>query len=334
MVRFRLASWSISHSPVADPLAKMTLRLLVTFLVGGIVTVGPIDAQTPSPAETDSAAKVANRGSDTKPPDRARPCDPIVSVCDLLDQYAALTGFKIIRDNFVQGKVTTNDVSALPKEKAIEMIERSLFANHYYIVQVDAKTIQIVGPGQNPRTVGVPVVTKESEIPTGERIITYLFRFQHRPAVEMQQIMGRYVSPPQTYTSFLASSSSDTVVATERTSVIRALVKIAAQMDVAGGKLIPRPNVEPPARRVTCLLVRRSVFRVAASLRRGVRARSRLQLLFEGNGGEETVDHAGQTVCHLASVFHDEGKFLGIELEIVGVDDDMSESFQLVEGKL
>ena len=73
------------------------------------------------------------------------------------------------------------------------------------------------GRSKSP-VVGVPVISDPKDVPKGERVISYVFRFKHRDAVEMQQLLGQYLSPPRAYTSLLADrTGSNTVVATERT---------------------------------------------------------------------------------------------------------------------
>jgi type II secretory pathway component GspD/PulD (secretin) len=161
-----------------------------------------------------------------------------VNVCEVLDQYASLTHLKLIRDNFVQGEMSLN-VTGLSPEKTIDIIERTLFSNGYSIVQVDTDTVEIVGTGRTPRTIGVPVLADPKELPKQERIISYVFGFKYRNAVEMQQIFGQYLSPRNTWTSFQASSKSDTLLVTERSSVIRSLLEVTAKMDVPDAKEKP-----------------------------------------------------------------------------------------------
>src|SRR5438552_3358424 len=85
---------------------------------------------TSAVAQTPSASP---NPPNSKPPQSPAPrvyssSYPVVDVCDVLAKYAALTHLKITRDNFVQGKVSIDDVSGLDKAKAIEIIERTLFS--------------------------------------------------------------------------------------------------------------------------------------------------------------------------------------------------------------
>ncbi len=47
-----------------------------------------------------------------------------------------------------------------------------------------------------------------SQIPTGDHVISFLFKLRYADPSELQQVLGQYLSPPQTYTSFLALPKS------------------------------------------------------------------------------------------------------------------------------
>ena len=193
-------------------------------------------AQSPS-ASPSSAAKP----SIERPPAHtySSPCPSIVDVCDVLAKYGSLTHLKIVRDNFVQGKVSIDDVSSLPSDKAIEIIERTLFSDGFAITQIHPDTVEVTGVGKNARAIGIPVISDPKALPTQERLVSFVFGFKYRSAQEMQQLFGQYISPPQTYTSFLAEPKSNTLLVTERTSVIRRLIETAAKMDVPDWKKEP-----------------------------------------------------------------------------------------------
>jgi type II secretory pathway component GspD/PulD (secretin) len=218
--------------PPTPPLAYLFLvrpmRAQLVFVAIGAAGIAVITAVAQDSAQTASPPKLPS-----PPPARSfsTQCQS-VDVCDLVAQYGSLTHFKIVRDNFVSGKVSIDDLSGFEREKRIQMIERSLFANGYAIVQVDPDTVEIVGTGKNARTEGIPVIGEPNALPNHERVVSYVFRFKYRSAVEVQQQLGQYLSPPKPYTSFLAEAKSNTLIITERTSVIRRLLEIVAKLDV------------------------------------------------------------------------------------------------------
>ena len=209
-------------------------RHLPLFLVCfATLFVSSLLAQTPSPSPPPATPQRFDH-SLASPRQFSSPCGRHVDVCDVLEHYAALTHFKIIRDNFVQGQVSIDDLTTLLPEKAIQIIERSLFGDGFAIIQIAPDTVEIVGAGKSARAMGVPIVSDSNEVPLHERVISYLFAFKYRSAPEMQQVFAQYTSPPQAYTHFVATDprGSNTLLATERTSVIRRLIDIAAKMDV------------------------------------------------------------------------------------------------------
>ena len=188
-------------------------------------------AQSPSASPSSPAAKPTPRINSSS-------C-AVVDVCDLLVKYAALTHLKITRDNYVQGKVSIDDVSGLPPEKAIEIIERTLFSDGFTITQIDQDTVEITGAGRNARAIGPPVITDPKALPAQERLMSFVFGFKHREAKDMQRVIAQHLSPPQAYTSFIVEPQSNTLLVTERTSVIRRLIAIVAKMDVPDWKKEP-----------------------------------------------------------------------------------------------
>lgn len=132
-----------------------------------------------------------------------------------------------------------DDIAQLPSEKAVEIIERTLFANGYAITQIDSDTVEVTGAGKSAGAIGIPVISDPKALPTHERLVTFIFSFKYRDAVGMGQLFGQQLSPPQTWTRFLGEPKSNTLLVTERTSVIRRLIDIAKEMDVPDWKKQP-----------------------------------------------------------------------------------------------
>src|SRR5207244_10663214 len=129
---------------------------------------------------------------------------PNSDVSDVLHLYEQLTGKKLVMDNFVQGKVTIFISKDVPREEAIKIIEMNLLLNGYSLIPAEGDIVKVIGTGKNPRTTGVPIISDESEIPSGDHVISYLFKLRYADPNELQQAPGQYLSPPQPYTSFLA----------------------------------------------------------------------------------------------------------------------------------
>jgi type II secretory pathway component GspD/PulD (secretin) len=155
--------------------------------------------------------------------------------------YESLTGFKIIKDNFVQGKITVSVAEPITRDKAIEIIERSLFGNGYSIVQIEPDTVEVLGAGRNARSHGVPTISDAKDLPSGERVVSFLFKLKHRDPEKIQRVLAQYLSPPQAYTSFLIVPDTHALWVTERTSVIRQLIKVIEEVDVPESAVTSTP---------------------------------------------------------------------------------------------
>jgi type II secretory pathway component GspD/PulD (secretin) len=166
---------------------------------------------------------------------------PNSDVNDLLGIYEKLTGFKIIRDNFVRGKITVFAAEPMTRDEAIQLIERTLFANGYPILQIDPKTVEILGPGRHARGNGVPTIADPKDLPVGERLVSFLFKLKHRNPEKMQRVFAQYLSPPKAYTSFLLVPEANALWVTERTSVIRQFIKMVEEVDIGESIATPTP---------------------------------------------------------------------------------------------
>jgi type II secretory pathway component GspD/PulD (secretin) len=165
----------------------------------------------------------------------------LTDVNAVLRLYESLTGFKIITDNFVQGKISISVAEPVSRDKAIQIIERTLVGNGYAIVQIDPDTVEILGTGRNARSHGVPTISDAKDLPSGERIISYLFKLKHLNPEKIQRVFAQYLSPPQAYTSFLIVPEANALWVTERTSVIRQLIKVIAEVDIPESTATPSP---------------------------------------------------------------------------------------------
>ena len=171
-----------------------------------------------------------------------RPCNPGArhgalqfpnsDVADVLREYETLTGKRVITDNFVQGKVNIFLTNEVPREEAIQIIKISLLMNGFSLVPEEPDIVKVIGTGKNPRGQGVPIISDQADIPSGDQVVSYLFKLRYADPFELQQVLGQYLSPPQTYTSVLPLPKSSSILITENSTVIRGLAKIIDQIDV------------------------------------------------------------------------------------------------------
>ena len=140
---------------------------------------------------------------------------PNSDVQDVLHLYEQLTNKKLVMDNFVTGKVSIFITNKVPKEEAIRIIEINLLLNGYSLVPAEGDIVKVIGTGKNPRGTGVPIISDESEIPSGDHVISFLFKLRYADPQELVQALGQYLSPPSAYTSFLALPKAGAILITE-----------------------------------------------------------------------------------------------------------------------
>lgn len=163
---------------------------------------------------------------------------PNSDVLDVLRLYESLTGKKLVMDNTVQGKVNMFIARPIPRDEAINIIQMNLLLNGFSLVPAGGDIVKVIGAGKSPRTAGVPILSDESLIPAGDQVISFLFKLRFADPLELQQVLQQYLSPPQSYTSFLALPKSSAVLVTENSAVIRGLVNIINQVDVPPAEVV------------------------------------------------------------------------------------------------
>ncbi len=163
---------------------------------------------------------------------------PNSDVDDILRLYEQLTGKKLVKDNFVQGKVNIFISKDVPWEEAVKIIEINLLMNGFSLVPADNDIVKVIGTGKNPRTTGVPIISDPEDIPEGDHVISFLFKLRYADPQELQQVIGQYLSPPQSYTSALPLPKASAILITENSSVIRTLARIIEQVDVPPAEVV------------------------------------------------------------------------------------------------
>src|SRR5213082_119600 len=209
------------------------LRVLRYPLVIVVLIISAASAFAQRPVSPAPAAPARTAAATPGPEDRVKLQFPNSDVQDVLRLYEQLTGKRVIMDNFVQGKVNiflTNDPT---REEAIQIIKISLLMNGFSLVPEDPDIVKVIGTGKNPRGQGVPIISDQADIPSSDQVVSYLFMLRYADPVELQQVLGQYLSPPQTYTSVLPLPKSSSILITENSTVIRGLAKIIDQIDVA-----------------------------------------------------------------------------------------------------
>jgi type II secretion system protein D len=164
---------------------------------------------------------------------------PNADVKAVLSYYEQLTNKRLVLDNSVAGPVNIVVKTALTKDEAVRIIEMSLLLNGYSLVPAGGDVVKVLGLGKNPRQVGVPIISDDLMLPEGEQVVTFVYKLQFADPTEVQQILTQYVVPAQSgYNQVLALPKSGSLLITENTTIIKALLKVIREVDVAPAEVV------------------------------------------------------------------------------------------------
>jgi general secretion pathway protein D len=212
------------------------LRRLFCCLGPSLLLAVTVSAQgtAPTPFLPRGAVSQPNRpGATNRPVDMVTMQYPNSDVLDVLHLYENLTGKKLIMDNNVQGKVNIFIAKPIPREEAINIIEMNLALNGFSLVPVGTDIIEVIGVNKNPRAAAVPIFSDPADLPPGAMVVSYLFRLNYADPQELQQVLSQYLAGIGGQAPILALPKSSSLLITQSADVLRKLVKMVEQIDVA-----------------------------------------------------------------------------------------------------
>jgi general secretion pathway protein D len=177
-------------------------------------------------------AQVTNRGPN-RPADMVTMQYPNSDVMDVLHLYENLTGKKLVLDNNVQGKVNIFLAKPVPREEAIRIIEMNLALNGYSLVPTEGDIVEVIGINKNPRAAAVPIISDPADLPTGATVVSFLFRLDYADPQELQQVLSQYLAGIGGQAPILALPKSSSLLITQSADVLRKIVRMVEQIDVA-----------------------------------------------------------------------------------------------------
>ena len=158
---------------------------------------------------------------------------PNSDVMDVLHLYENLTGRKLVMDNNVQGKVNIFIAKPIPREEAIRIIEMNLALNGFSLVPAEGEIVEVIGINKNPRAAAVPIISDPADLPSGAQVVSYLFHLDYADPQELQQVLSQYLAGIGGQAPILALPKSSSLLITQSADVLRKLVKMVEQIDVA-----------------------------------------------------------------------------------------------------
>ncbi len=151
----------------------------------------------------------------------------------ILLEYERLTGMKIVRDiNAESASMTIETTGELPKDKAIEFIEKSLLLNGYAFIPAGEGILKFLNVAAlKPGSEGPDIFTDLDKLPSDERIVTFVQPLQFIEADALKTALGELV-PPHTYQVITPLPNAKGVIITENTATIRYILKLIEHLDV------------------------------------------------------------------------------------------------------
>ena len=201
-----------------------------------------VKAPNPQPPDT-PAPNVENQPRPDAPvppgaPTPVRLQFPNSDVVDVLHLYEQLTGKKLVMDNFVQGKVNIFIAKDVSRDEAIKIIEMSMALNGISLVPAARDIVDVVGAGQNPRKAPVPIISDLADIPSGNPVVSVLFKLQYADPQELQQVLMAYFQGSSGTINILALPKSSSLLVTQNADIIRQLAGVIEQIDVAPAEVV------------------------------------------------------------------------------------------------
>ncbi len=208
------------------------LRRLLLCLGSCFFVAVSLPAQVTAPTPFVPPGAVGNRGPN-RPADMVTMQYPNSDVSDVLHLYENLTGKKLVLDNNVQGKVNIFLAKPVPREEAIRIIEMNLALNGYSLVPAEGDIVEVIGINKNPRAAAVPIISDPADLPTGATVVSYLFRLDYADPQELQQVLSQYLAGIGGQAPILALPKSSSLLITQSADVLRKIVRMVEQIDVA-----------------------------------------------------------------------------------------------------
>jgi general secretion pathway protein D len=225
------------------------------------------------------------------------------SIDSVLQQYEMLTGRILIRDSNLTANALPLTISVptpVPRTELARLIEASLLLNNYALIPAsEPNTMKVinVNTGKNPRSEGVRLYAGPEGLPEADQVISYYMSFRYVSANEALTIFQTHILP-RAYTAFVPVNSSQALIITESTSVIRQLITLQQLIDV------------PPTKTVTAFvhLVRADAERVAETLNKLLGAEATSRPASAGPGPQQAA---------VAPITNPEGGLLGSNAQLI-----------------
>ncbi len=205
----------------------MAIRLFFLLLLFGASV--PLRAQAPPPNSADETTLIQ------------LPANP---VGDFAMFYQNLTGKRIILDAALAagGQNLSLDVKQpVTKKEAAALIESVLVLNGFALINVDDKTVKLLGPTKFPGSESIPLYTSPAQLPEGDRVVSYFMPFRYLKVDEAFNAFSNYARNHVGLNGgYIQVPSVNALVITETATLVRRLIALKDVIDVEGARTATR----------------------------------------------------------------------------------------------
>lgn len=177
-----------------------------------------------SPSQTSSTASDGGTGISVQFPN-----NPIGEVLYL---YEELTGLKIIRDaNAGTATVSIETTGELPKEQAIQYIEKSLLLNGYAFVPAGEGMVKLLAfDAKKPQGEGVPLITTALDLPETDAVVSHVVNLRYLTTEKAIEAIDQVI-PRHSYGLITPVPNAKSLVITENSNTIRSILGLLEELD-------------------------------------------------------------------------------------------------------
>lgn len=140
--------------------------------------------------------------------------------------FAHLLNRTFIVDPRVKGKITLETPKAVPRALAYEMLQSQLRMQGFAIVET-GQTARVV-PEADAKLQTSPVGVERSDLPSGDQIVTQIFRLNYESASNLVPVLRPLISANNTVSAY---PSNNSLVVTDYASNLQRLSKVIASLD-------------------------------------------------------------------------------------------------------
>lgn len=204
----------------------------------------------------------------------------------ILLEYEKLTGKKIVRDiNIEAVSFTIETTGQLPKDKAIEFIEKSLLLNGYAFIPAGENILKFLNVAAlKPGSEGPDIFTDVEKLPEDERIVTFVQPLQFIEADDLKTSLTELV-PAHAYQVITPLPNAKGVIITDNTATIRYILKLIEHLDVEPSRTDKK----------SFQLIRASAEQVAESLNEILDIEGKGSGSGSSGGGSRSANYASNT---------------------------------------